>query len=403
MNANVVDLVKDYLTFPLKNKIADTINSDTTLTHSALDAGIPGLLNSFMNASTNPSRSPAIFTAVSNQNGAILKSFDEILSTNNYIKLSNAGTNILADTIGSTTTNTLAGAVSNHSGLSKNASSSLLGLITPIILAILKHQLLDSGDFSARNLTDMLNWQRDDIQSALPHNFVNIDERTTTLESSSNTQTNHLDRSVNHHPNKYEEATINGGSTHSVSTQDSTNTSFLLTKLMPLLLFSGVLLLTYTLLYKKDNKLNSNASSTSLTHIQQTQLEPQSISEIASGEQFQATNIQKKKTENEIAKNLQEELKNSISYITSSLSKINNVSSAHTAVEEITKANKRINKLTEKAETMPLSVKKLLKEQVNQSIPKLQALTKNANDIPEVGDIIKPIIQQLAESLTKLI
>lgn len=390
-NANIVNIVKDYLTHPLRAKIADAINSDITLTNSAIDGAIPGLLSSFLRLSTNPTRSTALFITVSNQNGAILNSFDETLSsTNNYIQLTNTGSNILTNTMGSTSSNDLASATSSHSGLGKSTSSSLLGLLAPVTLGLLKQQLLNSGDFSSRNLMNLLNWQRDNIYSVLPYSFIDIDEKEASYDANRNTL-----KTANHHSNKAKTTTFNN--------QEPTESSFLLTKVMPLFLFSCVLLLTYTLLYSKNNNPEVNATSTSLTQIQEIHPSPRNITEIATAEQFQTTNLQSKKIENEITQRLQEELQDSIDYIASILASINNVSSADTAVEEIAKATVRIEELIQSANALPDSLKKLLAEQVNNSIPRLQALTQNADNIPEVGDIIKPTIQDLATSLTKFL
>lgn len=449
MNFNLVDLVTDYLSDSLVNKISAAIDSDSTLTQSALDDAIPLLLGSLQTQSSKPHSAESIFTAVSHQNGGILKSFDEILSTNNHVQLASTGNNILTTALGQTEKDTITEDIANFSGLDEGTTSTLLGLITPVTLSLVKLKLLDSGQFNSTSLALMLHEQQGNITSALPskpstklftkpstklaapypqeHKNSSEDTHTkTNIESASTTQDNTQYYS--------ERNTVNNGHNNQpihepTPNQYTANSSFWLTKVLPLLLFTAVLYLAFNIMFKDDkgsNKIEpvSDAASTSLTRIQKPlsrnrsssyqtninqHMQPTSKSTTPKATAMGSSSISnventiESNAQIEIAQNLQSELDNSLSQVANTLGKIIDIPSAKLAAADIRKVTARINELTELSKTMPDAVKERLEGLITSNLPRLQALTKNANDIPNVGEVIKSPIQALAASLTNFL
>ena len=437
MNFNLVDLVTDYLSDSLVNKISAAIDSDSTLTQSALDDAIPLLLGSLQTQSSKPHSAESIFTAVSHQNGGILKSFDEILSTNNHVQLASTGNNILTTALGQTEKDTITGNIANFSGLDESTTSTLLGLITPVTLSLVKLKLLDSGQFNSTSLALMFHEQQGNITSALPTKlaapYTQKDKNSsedmhikTNRESTSTAQENTQHHSENNTVNNRH----NNEPIHKPTpNQYTANSSFWLTKVLPLLLFTAVLYLAFNIMFKDDkgsNKIEpfSDAASTSLTRIQKPlsrnrsssyqtninqHMQPTSKSAIPKATAVGSSSISnventiESNAQIEIAQNLQSELDNSLSQVANTLGKIVDISSAKLAATDIRKVTARIDELTEQSKTMPDAVKERLEELITSNLPRLQALTKNANDIPNVGEVIKAPIQALAASLTNFL
>lgn len=452
MDFNLVDLVNDYFNNSLVNKISRAIESDNNLTRSALDVAIPSLLGHLQTQSSRPHSADNIFKLVSSQNGGILKSFNEILTTNNHIQLASAGNNIIMTALGETEQDNMVENIANQSGLSNNVASTLLGLITPATLSLVKLKLLDSGEFNSTSLTSILDLQQDNIKSAIPdelsmldtHGNVNEDKNQmidNPIESDTNGNTNTVNKEITpmmtNKPHHQSQSTSQQHveSNQPLPNKNTVNSSFWLTKVLPLLLFTDVLYLAFNIMVKSDrsqsgsNEPTADAESTSLKRIQkplsrnhsssyQTNINqhmqpiskpatPETTAEVKNNIKSNLENNLENKLESnaqiEIAQNLQSELNNALSQVANTLGKIVDIPSAKLAADDIRKVTARIDELTEISKTMPSTVKDRLSELIATNLPRLQTLTKNANDIPDVGVVIKAPIQALAASLTNLL
>jgi OmpA-OmpF porin, OOP family len=173
MSLNLLNLLKDQFSDDLISKASGFLGESSGNTKSAVMAAIPSLLGGFINKTSDSSGAGTIFNMLSsgNHDGGILNNLGNVFSGgNSSSSIMSAGTGILSSLFGGKLDG-ISNIISSVSGINKGSSSSLLGLLAPIVMGMIGKQVKSQGVSSASGLASMLGSQKDLIKGFLPSGF----------------------------------------------------------------------------------------------------------------------------------------------------------------------------------------------------------------------------------------
>lgn len=165
MASNLVSSIMQLLTPDLIGRLAGALGLDAAKTQRAIAAAVPALLAGLGGIAAQSGGAQKIADAARQQGGA-LGSLAGMLTPNGQTSLGQTGSQILSSLFGAGDGGALANAVGSYAGLDKNASSSLLGMLAPIVMGGVAQQ--GGNDLSANGVASLLASQEDNIVSALP-------------------------------------------------------------------------------------------------------------------------------------------------------------------------------------------------------------------------------------------
>ncbi len=170
MSFNIVDLVKDQISDQLLGQMGGVLGTESSQTSGALSGALPGLLSGLMKSSGTPSGAGALFDAVQKQDDGMLGNIGNLLGGSESSQVASQGSSLLSSLLGSGALGQLAGVVANFAGISRGNSSSLMGMLAPIIIGVIKKKVFDGG-LNADSMASMLTGQSDSINAAMPQGF----------------------------------------------------------------------------------------------------------------------------------------------------------------------------------------------------------------------------------------
>ena len=170
---NIVSLVMQYLTPDVINRIASALGVDKSAIGKAATAAVPGLLGMFANATSTRDGANKLANAVGQQNAGILNSLASTIGGPGQQSLVNSGISTLSSLLGGSATSALSGALSKFTGINQASSSSLIGMLAPVVLGTLGDQQAEQG-LDASGLARLLAAQKDNITAALPRGFGSL-------------------------------------------------------------------------------------------------------------------------------------------------------------------------------------------------------------------------------------
>lgn len=167
MAFNLVDLVKDQVSDQLLGQLAGAAGLDSNQGTAALGSALPGLLSGFAGTSNRPGGAGALLDAVNQQDDGLLGNLGAMLDQGQGQQLAEQGTGLLTSLLGNGALDTLTSVIGGMTGINKGGSASLLGLLAPIVLGVIKKQVLGGG-LDAGGLTSLLDSQQANINAAMP-------------------------------------------------------------------------------------------------------------------------------------------------------------------------------------------------------------------------------------------
>ncbi len=166
MASNVVDLVMAPLGGETTAAIGERLGADATRIEKAMAAGVPALLASIAGAARSADGATALATAAITQDPGLLHDPTAALRDAPQYRI-DQGHRDLAPLLGERQLGGLVGAISGYSGLDDDASRALLGLLAPVVLAVLGQQQ-QAASLDATGLARLLLDQKDTIVGAMP-------------------------------------------------------------------------------------------------------------------------------------------------------------------------------------------------------------------------------------------
>jgi hypothetical protein len=170
MSTNLVSNITQVLSSSLVARIASSLGLDKTLTEKALAAGVPGLLAALTSLASNRAGAQALSGAIAQQQPGVLSSLATMIGGPAQKTLIDTGADTLTSLLGGPTTSALTNAIGQYAGFGDASSKSLMGLLGPVVMGVLGQQQRASG-LDATGLANLLTSQKDNIARALPAGF----------------------------------------------------------------------------------------------------------------------------------------------------------------------------------------------------------------------------------------
>jgi hypothetical protein len=168
MSTSLISIASQYLTPELLSKVSSTMGLDRSVIGKACSAAIPALFGRFANLASTPDGARTLFSAVSRQNINILDDLPNAVGRVAQQGLGDSGS--LGSLLGGSSISSLSGAIGRFAGLSQSSASSLLGMVAPVLMAILGKQSAEQG-LDSSSLARLLASQKDSISAAMPSGF----------------------------------------------------------------------------------------------------------------------------------------------------------------------------------------------------------------------------------------
>ena len=182
MSINIVSLAAQFLTPDMIARIASALGVDKSLAGKAISAAVPSLLGGLAGVAGTQDGAQKLFQAVTQQPPSVLDSLAGMIGGSGQASLVESGTKALGSLLGPAVVSGLGGALSKYTGLGGTASSSLLGLLAPVVMGTLGKQA-SAGSLNAGGLASLLASQATNISAALPSGFADTLRGTGLLNS----------------------------------------------------------------------------------------------------------------------------------------------------------------------------------------------------------------------------
>jgi hypothetical protein len=170
MATNLVSFIMQYLTPDLIARIADALGLDRGNTQTAVGAAVPALLAGLCNTAAQPGGAQKLADAA-RQQASTLDNLASMTAGSMPATLADTGSRMLSSLFGGTQS-ALAGSIAKSAGMSEGESTSLLGMLAPVVMgAIAKQQ--QGGRVDAGSVASLLAAQKDNIAAALPTTLRN--------------------------------------------------------------------------------------------------------------------------------------------------------------------------------------------------------------------------------------
>jgi Bacterial protein of unknown function (DUF937) len=178
MAINFVSLVMDFLTPDMIGRIGNALGIDRNKAQSSVGAAVPALLAGLSGVAKAPGGAEKLVAAARQETGTLGK-FADMLGTGGQSAIVERGSQLLTSLLGAREQNALSDAIGRFAGLGQGKSSSLLGMLAPIVMGtVAQHSPL-----SASGMASLFASQKDNIASALPSGFGNLLRGTGVLDS----------------------------------------------------------------------------------------------------------------------------------------------------------------------------------------------------------------------------
>ncbi len=169
MSVNLIDLVKSQLGGQVMNQVSGLLGESPDKTQTAINGAIPALLGSLLGNASKGNGASTMLSALNGVDDSMVGNFAGLLGGGNQSSgLMDMGGKLLGSLLGGSGVGGLTNAISGFSGLGKGAAGSLLGLLAPLLMGVIKRQLGSSGGLNVGNLTNLLMGQKNNIAAAMP-------------------------------------------------------------------------------------------------------------------------------------------------------------------------------------------------------------------------------------------
>lgn len=412
MSFNIVDLVKDQLSDQVMGHLGSALGAGPQQTSGALAGALPGLLSGITNAASSPRGAGALFDAVQEQDDGLLGNMGNLLGGNQASSLASNGTSLLSSLLGNGALSQLAGVVANVAGASRGNSSSLIGMLAPIIIGVIKRKVFDGG-LNAGSLANMMMGQKDNISAAMPQAFSSDLQSAGFFDSISPEGLAALGTP------EVNTATSTAGSTSTTSHQPAAKSSGGMMKwLLPLI---AVLGLGWFGMQYMNKQAAEEAAAVEAQAAEAAAAKAEAAAEAAkqaAAEQAEALKLQAEQTQQQAAEALNAAQASmpagvDLSKISSgldgvfgsagdALSGITDLESARSALPNLEDAAGKLSGLNDLIVRLPDAAKGPIGSVVQNGMGSLQPIIDKVTAIPGVGALIEPVIAPLMEMLSGL-
>jgi hypothetical protein len=161
---NLVELVKDHLAGGVLAKLPELLGTNQTTANTAVNAAVPALLAALGSTASSADGARNLQSTLDSFDASVLNNLPQSLSGGGK-SLIDMGTSLLGSLFGSSMLSSLSGILSRFAGIDSGKISSLLGVLAPVVLGILKNRTQGMG---ANGLARLLEDQKPNIVNAMP-------------------------------------------------------------------------------------------------------------------------------------------------------------------------------------------------------------------------------------------
>ncbi|MFK7852894.1 MAG: DUF937 domain-containing protein [Granulosicoccus sp.] len=383
MSFNIVDLIKEQLSDQLIGQLGGVLGTDANQTNGALSGAVPGLLSGLIKSTGNPGGAGALFEAIDKQDDGILGNMGNLLGASQASATADQGTSLLTTLLGSGALGQLAGVIANFAGVSRGNTGSLMGMLAPIIIGVIKKQVLDGG-MNANALTSMLGDQNDNINAAMPQGFSDQLQSAGFFDSIAAAPMAAVTKpEVPEVPNPAAPADSNSGG------------SFM-KWLLPL---AAVVVLGWFGMQYMGKKAETDALNAAAAAAEEA---AEAAAEVAKSNQDALKAAQDAMPEGIDLSKISGALDGVFGSASEALGGISDIDSAKAAIPSLQEAGSKLGGLTDVVARLPDAAKGPIGGLVSAGIATLQPIIDKVSAIPGVGSVIEPVIQPLMDALNGL-
>jgi hypothetical protein len=362
MAINLVSLAMQLLTPDVIAKIASSLGIDAAAITRAAGASIPAVLAGLGGVASKPDGAKKVLDAVSKMEPGMLDTLMKSLGGANQQSAIDKGSSVLSSLLGNAGVSGLTGAVSKFAGIGQGPTSSLVGLLAPMVLGTLgKH----ATGLDASGLANLLSSQKDNINAALPAGFANLLSGTGLL-SSVNTAASTMATSAAQATRAATTTASTAASTARTAVEDTASNR--LYWIIPLLILAG---LAYYFLSGNRQAVEKTATNAA-----------QGL--VVNGTDYTA------------------QVNNSLSSLKTTLEGITDAATATAALPKLQDVTSQFDKVDGVLAQFSPDQKKLLAGLIGPALANLNTLFDKVLAIPGVAAIAKPAIDSLRAKLEPL-
>ena len=164
LGLNLVDLMKGQLGGDVLTPLAETLGTSQPSTSTAVSAAVPALLAALGSTASTPDGARRLTSELDRVDERAVDNLPQSLGGGGP-SMAALGTSLLGNLFGSGTLASLASVLSRFAGLDSGKTSSLLALLAPLVLGLLKRRTQGQG---AEGVTRLLVSQQQNIMNAMP-------------------------------------------------------------------------------------------------------------------------------------------------------------------------------------------------------------------------------------------
>lgn len=358
MSFNLVDLIKNELGDVILDQVTSLLGESKESTGNALSATIPGVLENLVTSSSEAGGADNLANTLGGMDDNLLGNFASMLSGGNHSSLIETGAKLLGSLIGGGGISKIATTIARFSGIKSQSASTLIGLLAPVILSVIRKKM-SSDNLDANGLLSMLQGQKDNIAQAIPAGMQNL-----------------LDSEKTEIPRVETSRGIRWG------------------KLLwiPLFLLVGLFAYFYLpTLLPYDSELDTlNPPENTVSTLEEVtnnikESIVNSVSDVAPGASDYV--------------NIGSDLGNVINGVSDTFTTVTDAESATAALPQLTEATSKLGTISELFNQLPDSAKSAISNIAANKITSLQPIIDRIIEIPGVGPVLKPAIDSLMAKL----
>lgn len=354
MSFNLVDIVKNQIGGEITQHLGGLLGNESSKIDSGIASVIPGLINGLTQRASLPGGADSLLSAVNSQDDGLLDNLGSMLGAGKGNDLAGMGTKALSGLLGSSGLGALGGIISSVSGLSRNGTGSLLGIIAPIVLGHLKKKVMGDG-LDAGGLMSLLNSQKQNVQSAMPSGMLDQFQNNNFLSDFAGDAKAVTGNVANTVSNAGSAASDTGGSW--------------IKKLLPVGAIAVLGVLAFNFFGGSD-----------------TDDAEQAVAEVSESANFDVNA-------------LGDDLNGMFDSAKGTLEGITDAGSASAALPQLTELSEQVGGLSDMVGNVPEAARGPLSGIVSSGLEALTPIIEKVSTIPGVGDVINPVIEPIIETL----
>lgn len=398
---NLVNLIKDQIGGSVVNQLGGVLGESGANTERAVSGALPAILSGLVNSSGSGDGASKLNAALDDHDDSILDNIGGLLGGGNHTQVANQGSSMLGSLLGGNALGSIAGALSGFSGLGRGSSGSLIGMLAPIVMSVLRRQRNSQG-LDAGGLANMLSGQRENIAAAMPSGFDTHLEKEGLgdsllggLRSGASTVTStvsNVGSNVGSTASNIGAGTAAAGAAAVGAGAAATRGGGgILRKLIPLLILLGILFLLWKLFMGGGaDDVMDKAKDVGSSAVETTKSVGESATGAVSGAVSSVTG----------GGDMAGSIGGMFDTATESIGGITDVDSAKAAIPGIEGMTEKVGGMSGMFDKLPDAAKGPIQGMVGDKMPMLQGVLDKAMQIPGVGDVLGPVAGGLMEKLS---